>query len=132
MDIEKKDISLREDNFFPSPEMELLLSIIEIKDYIDDKNIMLASSTIFVAENNLRVIILGTVPLGKVFTSTQLEGLYEYDFYEISLVQESTLNTAPTKDVDEYYIARVVNNDGTITIDNTKKTEYWTLANLKQ
>ena len=39
LDIEKKDISLREDNFFPSPEMELLLSIIEIKAYVDDKNI---------------------------------------------------------------------------------------------
>lgn len=104
----------------------------EIAQVIDDKNIMLASSTTFVAENNLRVIILGTIPLGKVFTSTQLEGLYEYDFYEISLVQESTLDTAPTKDVDEYYLARVVNNDGTITIDNTKKTEYWTLANFKQ
>lgn len=39
LDIEKKDISLCEDNFFPSPEMELLLSIIEIKAYVDDKNI---------------------------------------------------------------------------------------------
>lgn len=110
----------------------LNMGVYEISQVIDDKNIILSSATTFVAENDLNVIILGTIPLGQVFTTTQLQGLYEYDFYEISLVQESTSNQAPTKNTDEFWLARVVNNNGTIVIDNTKKTEWWTLANFQQ
>lgn len=106
--------------------------VYEIAQVVDDKNIILSSSTTFVAESDLQVVILGTIPLGQVFTTTQLQGLYQYDSYIISLVQESTLDQPPTKDINEFWLARVVNNDGAITIDNTKKTEWWTLANFQE
>jgi hypothetical protein len=75
-------------------------------------------------------VILGTVPLGKVFTDAQMEGLYTYDWFTLGLVQEVTLEQPPTKSVNEFYIARVRNNGGTVTIDNTAKTEYWSLAGM--
>lgn len=105
-------------------------SIYEIVNIIDANNLVLTSESDFVAETNLRVVILGTVPLGKVFTDTQLEGLYTYDFYNVSLVPETTLEQAPEKSAEEFYIARIRNNGGSITIDNSIKSEYWSLSNF--
>ncbi len=104
--------------------------VYEIVNIIDNKNIVLTSESDFVAETNLQVVILGTVPLGKVFTDAQMEGLYTYDWFTLGLVQEVTLEQPPTKSVNEFYIARVRNNGGTVTIDNTAKTEYWSLAGM--
>ena len=104
--------------------------VYEIVNIIDNKNIVLTSESDFVAETNLQVVILGTVPLGKVFTDAQMEGLYTYDWFTLGLTQEVTLEQPPTKSVNEFYIARVRNNGGTVTIDNTAKTEYWSLAGM--
>lgn len=95
--------------------------VYEIVNIIDNKNIVLTSESDFVAETNLQVVILGTVPLGKVFTDAQMEGLYTYDWFTLGLTQEVTLEQPPTKSVNEFYIARVRNNGGTVTIDNTAK-----------
>lgn len=102
----------------------------EIVNVIDNKNLVLTSESDFVAESNLQVIILGTIPLGKVFTDKQLEGLYTYDYYTFSLVQEVTLEQPPTKSSNEFYLARVRNNGGTVSVDNTVKSEFWSLANF--
>lgn len=104
--------------------------VYEIVNVIDNKNLVLTSESDFVAESNLQVIILGTIPLGKVFTDKQLEGLYTYDYYTFSLVQEVTLEQPPTKSSNEFYLARVRNNGGTVSIDNTVKSEFWSLANF--
>lgn len=104
--------------------------VYEIVNVIDNKNLVLTSELDFVAESNLQVIILGTIPLGKVFTDKQLEGLYTYDYYTFSLVQEATLEQPPTKSSNEFYLARVRNNGGTVSIDNTVKSEFWSLANF--
>ena len=104
--------------------------VYEIVNIIDNKNIVLTSESDFVAETNLQVVILGTVPLGKVFTDAQMEGLYTYDWFTLGLTQEVTLEQPPTKSVNEFYIARVRNNGGTVTIDNTAKKEYWSLAGM--
>lgn len=101
----------------------------QVVNVIDNQNLLLTSATTFVAESNLRPIILGTLPLGAVFSQSQLNGLYTYDSYTVSLVQETSVNTPPEKEVDEYYISRVVNNGGSIVVDNSKKTEYWALGN---
>lgn len=106
--------------------------IYQIVNIIDNQNLNLSSATSFVAESNLRVIILGTLPLGGMISQEQRDGLYTYDHYTISLVAEgSSVDTAPEKEVDEYYIARVRNVNGSISIDNTKKTEFWSLGNFK-
>jgi len=104
--------------------------VYEIVNVIDNKNLVLTSESDFVAESNLQVIILGTIPLGKVFTDKQLEGLYTYDYYTFSLVQEVTLEQPPTKSSNEFYLARVRNNGGTVSVDNAVKSEFWSLANF--
>jgi hypothetical protein len=104
--------------------------VYEIVNVIDNKNLVLTSESDFVVESNLQVIILGTIPLGKVFTDKQLEGLYTYDYYTFSLVQEVTLEQPPTKSSNEFYLARVRNNGGTVSVDNTVKSEFWSLANF--
>lgn len=104
--------------------------VYEIVNVIDNKNLVLTSESDFVAESNLQVIILGTIPLGKVFTDKQLEGLYTYDYYTFSIVQEVTLEQPPTKSSNEFYLARVRNNGGTVSVDNTVKSEFWSLANF--
>lgn len=102
----------------------------QIVSVIDNQNLLLTSATTFVAESNLSPIILGTLPVGGVFSKEQLEGLYTYDYYEISLINETSVDTPPEKQKDEFYISRVVNNGGSIIIDNTKKVEYWSLGNI--
>lgn len=104
--------------------------VYEIVNVIDNKNLVLTSESDFVAESNLQVIILGTIPLGKVFTDKQLEGLYTYDYYTFSFVQEVTLEQPPTKSSNEFYLARVRNNGGTVSVDNTVKSEFWSLAGM--
>lgn len=105
--------------------------IYQVVNVIDNQNLVLTSNTTFVAESNLRPIVLGTLPIGGVFSQSQREGLYIYDYYEISLVQETSVETPPEKGNNEFYIARIKNTNGTFTIDNTVKSEYWALGNLK-
>jgi hypothetical protein len=104
--------------------------IYQIVNVIDNQNLMLSSATTFVAESNLRAIILGTLPLGGVFSAEQKNGLYSYDYYTITLVPEVSVATPPEKGVNEYYISRIQNSGGNVLIDNTVKSEYWSLGNI--
>lgn len=82
----------------------------------------------FVAESNLRYIVIGSTPIGEILTSSQLEGLYQYDACNIELIEETTLDTAPTTDFvadKQFYLARVVNNAGVIAIQD-KRTQFLT------
>jgi len=82
----------------------------------------------FVAESNLNYIVIGSTPIGEVLTNSQLEGLYQYDACNIELIEETTLDTAPTTDFvtdKQFYVARVVNNAGTITLQD-KRTNFLT------
>ena len=76
------------------------------------------------------MIVLGTLPLGGVLTQEQRDGLYTYDDYVISLVPEASLSTPPEKEADEYYIARVQNSGGIVSVSNEVKSEYWSLGNI--
>lgn len=104
--------------------------VYQIVNIIDSQNLLLTSATTFVAESNLRAIVLGTLPLGGVLTSEQRNGLYTYDDYVISLVPEVSISTPPGKEPDEYYIARVQNSGGTVSVYNEVKSEYWSLGNI--
>lgn len=104
--------------------------VYQIVNVIDNQNLLLTSASTFVAESNLRVIVLGTLPLGGVLTSEQRNGLYTYDDYVISLVPEVIVSTPPEKEADEYYIARVQNSGGTVSVSNEVKSEYWSLGNI--
>ncbi len=104
--------------------------VYQIVNVIDKWNLLLTSASTFVAESNLRVIVLGTLPLGGVLTQEQRDGLYTYDDYVISLVPEASLSTPPEKEADEYYIARVQNSGGSVSVYNEVKSEYWSLGNI--
>lgn len=104
--------------------------VYQIVNVIDNQNLLLTSASTFVAESNLRVIVLGTLPLGGVLTQEQRDGLYTYDDYVISLVPEASLSTPPEKEADEYYIARVQNSGGSVLVYNEVKSEYWSLGNI--
>ena len=104
--------------------------VYQIVNVIDNQNLLLTSASTFVAESNLRVIVLGTLPLGGVLTQEQRDGLYTYDDYAISLVPEASLSTPPEKEADEYYIARVQNSGGSVSVYNEVKSEYWSLGNI--
>lgn len=52
--------------------------------------------------------------------------IFEYDYVTIELVPEITEDVPPVKNTDEYYIARVKNSGGTVTI-NDKRTDVWCL-----
>lgn len=102
--------------------------VYQIVSIIDDQNLILTSNAEFTPESNLRVIILGTIPITAVFSKEQKAGLYTYDFYEISLVKEIEAATAPEKEDTEFYISRISNSGGSITVDNSVKKEFWSLA----
>jgi len=102
--------------------------IYEVVDVIDDLNVLLTGSTSFQAESNLRYIVIGTTVVGETITSQQEEGLYNYDSCKIELIEEETEDEAPTTDFVEnyqFYLARVVNNSGTVTVED-KRADYWT------
>lgn len=100
-------------------------SIYEVVDVINDTNIILSGNS-FTAESNLKYFVIGCTPIGETITSEQQLGLYFYDSCNITKVVETSLDTAPAGKVQdsEFWIARVINNAGTVTITD-KRTEYW-------
>lgn len=101
--------------------------VYQVVDIVNDNNLILSSGVEFHQESGLRVIVLGSIPMGGRFTEEQLEGLYTFESYKLSIVEELSDDTAPEKGEDEYYIARVKNTDGTISITD-KRTEFWSLT----
>lgn len=102
--------------------------IYQVVDIVNENNLVLSSGYAFQAEQQLKVIILGSMPMGRRFTDTQiLQGLYTYDSYTLELVLETQTGVQPTKDPDQYYIARVRNNNGQITILD-ERTEFWNMG----
>lgn len=101
-------------------------AIYEVVDVTDNLNISL-SGTSFVAESGLRYIVIGATPLGETITSDQEDGLYQYDDCNIEFVAEEVLDTPPVTDFvenKEFYVARVLNSGGVITIED-KREDYW-------
>ena len=101
--------------------------VYQVVDIINDNNIILSGGVSFQAESQLRVIVLGSIPMGQRFTDEQLEGLYTFDSYKLELIEEPSEGTMPHKEDNEYYIARLRNNGGSITILD-ERTEYWSLG----
>lgn len=101
--------------------------VYQVVDIVNNNNIILSGGTVFKAESDLRVVVLGSIPMGRRFTDEQLEGLYTFDTYEIVLVEEPSSGTEPVKEDNEYYIARVRNNGGSVTVLD-ERTEFWALV----
>mgnify|MGYP000869455518 FL=1 len=99
--------------------------IYEVVDVVNDTNLVLSGNS-FTAESGLKYFVVGCTPIGETITSEQQLGLYFYDSCNLTQVLETTLNTAPAGKVQdkEFWIARVINNGGIVTIED-KRTEYW-------
>lgn len=101
--------------------------VYQVVDIVDDNNIVLSGGHVFVKESDLKVIVLGSIPMGGRFTDEQLEGLYTFTGVNVSLVQEQAVGQAPEKGADEFYIARIKNNGGDI-VWNDERLEFWKLG----
>jgi len=101
------------------------IGIYEVVDVVNDTNLILSGNS-FTAESGLKYFVIGCTPIGETITSEQQLGLYFYDSCNLIQVLETTLNTAPAGKVQdsEFWIARVINNGGVVTIED-KRTEYW-------
>ena len=110
----------------------------EVVDVLNNQNLILTSAVDFVAENDLRLVVLGTTPLGEMLSAEQQEGLYKYDSCEIEFIKEEQAEVPPhlsstnpdlTFVQDKmFYIARVRNNAGFVSVDNTNpyvRAEFW-------
>lgn len=99
--------------------------IYDVVNVIDDLNIIIQGDS-FVAESGVTYRVLGSTPLGETVTSEQQTGLYSYDSCLITRVAETVTDTPPAGLVtdEEFWIARVKNTAGTVTIQD--KREYIT------
>lgn len=106
--------------------------IYQILNIVDANTIQLSSGYPFTAESGLKIIVLGSIPLGRKFTDEQQnEGLYTFDSYRISFVAAG--NDTPLRDPGENFIARVTASNGIVnTVDISCRAveaycTYWSL-----
>lgn len=104
--------------------------IYEVVEVLTGNSAVINSYASLVAEQNLRMIVLGTLPIGGVFSEEQLVGLYSYDRYDSSKLLTPSENggvPAYVEDID-FPIAKVVNNGGVITVSEEETLrKYWTI-----
>lgn len=87
--------------------------IYQVLNIVDANTIQLSSGYPFTAESGLKIIVLGSIPLGRRFTDEQQnEGLYTFDSYRISFVKAG--DDIPLRDVGENFIARVTASNGIV------------------
>jgi hypothetical protein len=111
---------------FPSvvsfPNSTLNTGKYQVVSVIDDLNVILSGT--FVAESNLSIVVVGTFTPGVVIADIN-KYPFNYDSCTLSLEPELVTNTPPAKNTGtQFYIARVKNDAGTLTIQD-KRTEFW-------
>jgi len=100
--------------------------VYEVVDVTDNLNALLTNGS-FVAESNLKLIVVGCTPISENITAQQLTGLYQYDSCNLELIPEEVLNTEPVVNYIEdkdFYIARVKNSLGVISLED-KRSQWW-------
>lgn len=94
----------------------------EVLDVIDNSNAVLNGD--FTAESDLQYSVVGTFTPGKVVLEAD-KYPFQYDRCLLTLVPEIVGDTPPPKDDNlEFYIVRIVNTGGTVTIHD-KRTEFY-------
>jgi hypothetical protein len=117
----KEDIS-------QNPEIINNTDVYEIVEVINDGSMILSGN--FTAEADLNYIIIGSVSLGTTITTEQKEGIYSYNNCALELVAETVFDTPPTSGFTQgkdFYIARLRNSGGTVSIEDKRSGYYWTL-----
>jgi len=99
----------------------------EVVDVTDDQNAILTSAVDFSNESDLKIVVIGTTPIGEAVTTEQEQGLYSYDSCNIEIVVEEAEDTEPTTGFVQdktFYLARVKNNGGVISVED-KRSDWW-------
>jgi hypothetical protein len=80
-------------------------------------------------ESDLKYVVIGSVSLGTAITVEQQEGIYSYDNCQFTLVTETVADTPPAGLVtdEEFYIARIMNSGGTVTVQDKRIGYYWSI-----
>ncbi|MDB4591297.1 hypothetical protein OAH77_06320 [Flavobacteriaceae bacterium] len=103
----------------------------QIQSVTSDISASLLNNQSYNAENNLRYIVIGSLPIGELVSAQQRLGLYEYDSCNVELIRETITNTAPTLTSDQvdrfFYVARVQNNNGVVIVTDQRSldNDYW-------
>ena len=107
--------------------------VYQILNILDSNTIQLSSGYAFTPETNLKIVILGSIPLGRRFTDEQQnDGLYTFDSYAIRLIAASS--QPPVREDGEYIIARITASGGIVNeIDQSCRAvesycTYWSLG----
>ena len=107
--------------------------IYQVLNIVDDNSIQLSSGYVFTAESDLKIILLGSIPLGRRFTDEQQkDGLYTFDSYRLTLVEAT--DQIPVREEGEYIIARITASSGAVdTVDQSCRAvdaycTYWNLG----
>lgn len=110
----------------------------EVTSVSNDTLAGISSSSSLVSETRLRMIVLGTLPIGEVFTQDQLNGLYSYDYYDEENLLRPMTSSSALPDIDETreFFLGVVNyqnglpveilKQGSASSDDTVR-KYWSL-----
>lgn len=89
---------------------------------------IVSSSTPPVNEENLRMIVLGTIPMNYNFSDDQKNGLYTYDGYVYKFVPEIVDGQQPQHQIDGgIFINRIIATGTTVAL-NDKRSNYWGLG----
>jgi len=102
--------------------------IYEVVEVTDDLNITVAGSN-FASETGLKYIVIGSTPISEAITPSQEEGLYWYDSCLIEFIIEEVEDTAPVTNYvedEQFYIARVNNVSGTVTVQDKRGNQFLT------
>lgn len=107
--------------------------IYQVLNIVDDNSIQLSSGYAFTPESDLKIVVLGSIPLGRRFTDEQQnEGLYTFDSYRLSLIEAT--DQIPVREDGEYIIARITASSGAVdTVDQSCRAvdaycTYWSLS----
>lgn len=104
--------------------------VYEVVEVINSTSATINAYDSVAEEKDLKLVVLGTLPIGTDFTDEQKEGLYTYDSYdpERLLTEGNDGNLPSYTGGKEFPIAKVTNNGGTITVEQQDTLrEYWTL-----
>ena len=123
--------TLRDQNSYPVkisfPNSSLNTGDYQVVSVLSDTQAILSGSAGFTDENNLDFEVVGSFTPGiSYFWADRLP--YIYDSCQLEFIAELSVNVPPAKtDGEEFYIARVKNNGGSVTIQD-KRTELLTMA----
>lgn len=104
--------------------------VYEVVEVVNGNSAVINSYNSLVAETNLKMIVLGTLPIGTNFLEEQMNGLYSYDSYDATKLLTISNNGNPPAFVEdeEFLLAKVINNNGVVSIsDQTTLRKYWSI-----